>query len=309
MANSLYKDFDEFSRALIASKDVDPVYLIIPEIIDHYKFDPSWFVMVYVSFYNLGAAIHVCKEMPTVEQYNRFKFLELHKLHAHYGIERRGHIRKAQNHEEVMQEITFWLWNSLPKLLKDKVSNEVFRKSVETIPHHGVWASFKIAEVFEKGLGYKHLALPDLGLEGRDLNSNDGPIGGLRWIFGKEERYDKSWYEHWNNFGQKLAQKWGVDIGEVETCLCKFHKLKTGKYYIGHDIHEFHELIPVMGEKIWKDIMFNVFDERILQDKSKNIMPLQRSWKSSYGKTGELINSAYASELPEADVLETIMEL
>ncbi len=311
MEQDIHKDFELFSRALIESKDVDPTYILIKDIIEEYKFEPEWFVFVYVMFYSLESAIKICEKMPTRGDWDRRWFMN-QRTNKHinkFGHERRGQIRNVDIQVEVFGEIREFIMSIETHTTNGRfdnplMSNKSFRKSIESIYHHGGWASFKIAEIFEKSLGYEQLKIPDVGLDGRDPNSNDGPVSGLRWLYGRDNKYDTSIYPLWNRFGANLAEAWGVDIGEVETCFCKWHKLMTGKYFVGHDIQEFVELEEVMGADRYERLMAENFAPVFWHDTKE----LQKKKKKIYQDTGKIIFHSFAEELPEIDVLGILLE-
>lgn len=306
-----FKNFELYSRALIGSKDVDPTYSLIKAICEHCSFEKEWFTFVYTSFYNLRSACIVCWEMPSTQYWDKELFREL-KKDLRFGHERRGksrnvdfiisHLEAAKHFIDVVRFDPLFVMES----------NEDFRFFLESMPNVGGWASFKIAEIFEKSLGYKKLSIPDLGLNGRDLNSNDGPIGGLRWLTGRNIQYDEDWIEHWNKFGEELSKAWGVCIGEVETCFCKWHKMKTGKYFIGHDIQEFVELTTIFNKEEFQNLMFNIcnFSEQILKDEQGNLLRvLQKDKKKIFRDTGVIINQDFANLLPKIDAFEIFMSI
>lgn len=299
----IHRDFELFSRALIASNDVDPVYPIVPKLIKMGGYEKHWFVFSYVAFYSLESGIIMCNEFRNRNKwtYNGFADLRYTTLKK-FGHERRGTARnvaiQTQMFSNIIDFIDLWMNEALSK------DNQHFRKRIqETISNHGGWASFKIAELFEKSLGYKQLYIPDLGLDGRDPNSTDGPVAGLRWLYGMNNQYDKDWFEVWNRYGHSLANEWGVDIGEVETCLCKFHKFKTGKYYIGHDVDEFYELKHVLEPGSYETMMGDIFDDRMWKSRTGII----KNDKSAYLKAGKIINSEFSVNLPKIDTLEILL--
>lgn len=303
----IHKDFELFSRALIASEDVDPVYEIIPHLIENGSFDKQWFIFCYVAFYSLESAMVMCDTMRTRGHWNPEKFRELRlSTLKKFGHERRGTARNIDVQIGMFNEIVKFIDLFVTEALsKDSLH---FRKRIEELPNHGGWAAFKIAEIYEKSLGKAQLIIPDLGLEGRDANSTDGPVSGLRWLFGREFTYDKDIYPIWNKFGSDLADAWGVDIGKVETCLCKFHKFKTGKYYIGHDISEFYELHEILGSYEYTELMRGLFDDDLFTKDGKMI-GVQKKLKNRYLETGEIINSRFAEFIPKIDVTEIILNL
>jgi len=317
MSDKIYRDFDLYSRALMGSQDVDPTYPVIKSIVEKEGFDPYWFAFVYVGFYSLETAIKMCREIPTHEHWHKnvklFAERRRDKVWSKFGHERRGTARNIDTQINNFKAVAVFLesindemeFKTAPKVWQDWHKDQAsFRTALQTLPFHGGWASFKIAEIFEKSFGVEQFTIPDLGVVGRDPNSNDGPVGGLRWLYGREHTFDDKWYSVWDDLGSKLARAWRVDIGRVETCLCKFHKLVSGKYYIGHDIHEFHELEPVLGRKTYRSIMEEHFDPEIWQD----FHGVQKQFKSVYASKGDLLFSNFADKYPEADVLQIILE-
>lgn len=297
----LFVDFDLFCRALVATKDVDPTYMIIPKITQHYGFEPVWFCFVYVSFYSLESAIKICEEMPSSAFWNANKFKEMRNDVKKFGIERRGSQRNVDNQILHLRKVVEYMNDEL--FVWD--SNQKFRADIQkNIPLVGGWASFKIAEVLEKSFSFDSIGVPDLGLDGRDPNSNDGPVGGFRWLYGRDNEYDKSIFNTWENLGIKLSKSWGMNIGEVETCFCKFHKLASGKYFVGHDILEFTELEEVVSTPVYKDLM-NDFPEEIWMNKHYE---KEKKFKRHYKDTGKILLDEYAIQFPEVDVLDAVLK-
>lgn len=247
-----YKDFDRFARALVMSKDVDPVYPFIGSglfsVSRHYRerVDPVWFTFIYVLFYSLESAINFCNQIPTSGDWDEKLFRKMREDElSHFGIERRGKQRQVDTLVKSVKEVIIPMCDTsesryLPSI--SSLSNKNLRLLIAGKYNHGVWSAFKIAEVLEKAFGYTNLKINDLGLEGRDPNSNDGPVAGLRNLFGEDRKWTQYDFEGWDRFGHEIANSYKFDIGEIETCLCKWHKIRNGKYYIGHDIDEFYAL-------------------------------------------------------------------
>lgn len=303
-----FKDFELFSRALIESKDVDPTYGFIRKLLDELGYktrqERQWFVLVYTTFYSLKSAIQLTQYLPWGYFNDKeFRELRLSKAVNSFGIERRGNVRAVDNQIKMFRRI-------IPKIEKDDFdyrSNPHFRQNImTTIPMHGAWSSYKIAEVFEKSLGYEALTISDLGIDNKDINSNDGPIGGLKWLYGREYNvdFDESFKGVWNRFGVNLAEAWGVDIGEVESVLCKWHKIKTGNYYIGYDIHEFTELNEDPLPKPMYARVMSIFNPQLWVKQHG----VNKVHKKAYVNTGLILNAAFAKKLPEIDVLEILLK-
>ena len=304
MVRDIYQDFDTFSRALVGSKDVDPVYIIIPKIVDYYGFDPIWFTFCYTSFYSLESGIKLCQEMPDHTKWNKKRFIELRNTELKkFGTERRGTNRAADNMVNAFNGVI----NCIENELFDWSSNSTFRKSLmKNVPFQGVWASFKNAEIFEKAFGFDVVGVTDLGINGKDPKSDDGPLATLNNLFGlEEENRSEFWYPTFEKLGVKLAKKWGMNIGEVETCFCKFNKIRNGKYFIGHDIQEFLELKHVLGGNFYTKMMSTSFDDIFWKD----VDHFEKHKKAHFKSTGEFLYENYKEYYPEVDVQKTILEI
>jgi hypothetical protein len=309
----LYKDFDIFSRALIATNDVDPTYPFIKDYIqvtktrEYIEIDPVWFTFVYVAFYNLESAFKVCEIIPdkfTWDNGGRATFIKLREggVITKFGHERRGTGRRLQTQLDILDDLSLSMEEAKVMF---KMPREILKQQIkDNIRWHGEWSLFKILEILEKSFDFHNCAVPDLGLEGRDLNSSDGPSGGLRWLYGRDNVYDKSFINIWNDFGYRLAEHYNVDIGVIETCFCKFHKLKTGKYFISHDILEFHDLQKALGQDRYFDIITNNFDWDLLNGfNHKEFLYHKRMYK----EMGTIYLKDYADQLPEADIISLML--
>lgn len=318
MSNRIYKDFNIFSRALVGSKDVDPTYFVIKRIIEAKQYQPEWFAFCYTAFYSLETAIKMCDKMPTAAHWDENMFEYLRKGNGDkseltkFGHERRGTARNVNEQIKMFNEIVNFVANvdsrkNPTKILEGKTyyhSQQFFREGIQKLPQHSVWASFKLAEIFEKALGYSQFTIPDLGLDGRDPNSTDGPVGGLRLLFGTEEVYDSSFFTIWNSFGRKLSEAWNVDIGEIETACCKWYKFHSGKYYIGHDIDEFQDLREVLTPTEYRHCVKD-FDPAVFSKTGG----VNKVLKSAYKDTSVIHNSYYATKVKDADVVEIMLSL
>lgn len=251
--------FEQFSRILIATSDVDPVYPLVSEIIKQERFEAEWFVYIYCLYYSLDSAIKVCRIFPTSDSWNEADFKSKAGHIRTFGAERRGTHRIFENQ---LKAINGW------RAIKDQIikvqsfGNAVaFRELIKSLPFQGDWAAFKITELHEKSLGYANLAPPNMDIGVRDVNSSLGPVGGCRLLYGIENTYPQSIAPEWEAMGVSLAARWSqqlgrtVDLGEVETCLCKYSKLAKGNYYPLHDINEFVHLGATLSELVLKRLL------------------------------------------------------
>lgn len=314
-----YEAFDKFSRALVMSKDVDPIYPFIGkglfQIDKFYKeiVDPVWFTFIYVLFYNLETAILFCNRYPTSKHFNESSFRKLRDTtFNHFGIERRGKQRQVDTLVKSIKEVIIPMCDQseeryLPPI--SKLDNQQLRLLIAGKYNHGVWSAFKIAEVLEKAFGYNNLKIKDLGLEGRDPNSNDGPVAGLRNLFGEDRKWNQYDFDGWNRFGLELAKAYKFDIGEIETCLCKWHKIRNGKYYIGHDIDELYSLKKVIDKNQLEE-MFEAAgfpSQKITLCKSDKINGIVKSKKVFFKEQEEFHFMLLGNKVHPID-LETIVK-
>jgi len=256
-----YGDFEKASLALIQTKDVDPVYPFLQKIIQHEKFDPETAVFMYVYYYSIESMIHFMRMVSDSTETVCFNKI------TKFGMERgrTPQVRRLENFQKAYQR-----WLEIKPLLVTKEHNfDSGRELFKTIPYFGDWACYKICEVLDQTLGYNNLRIHGLGIENSDPNKNTGPIFGLRYLYGIDQKYDRKILTKWEEFGWELSKKWSAPIGQVESCLCKVPKiLHKGSYVIGHDINEFLALKKpeIFSDKdFWNLIDSCQFDHKFLQ--------------------------------------------
>lgn len=313
MDTKMLKDFDVYNRLLMETDDVDPMYPFIKKYLEYNKnIDKYWFLFIYVLFYDLGSAVRMMDYFPHPHMWNENKFVKLR--HDHYwkiAHERRGMQRTIENQcimiehiRDLIDDIYFMIFEG-ERDDNFLMSNKAFRQRIEKMPYHGGWASFKIAELFEKVLDFDDLTIPDLGIDHISPNSNKGPVGGLRWIFGREHKFGSEWREIWNRFGSLLSDAYNVDIGKIETCFCKWHKMMMGKYYVGHDIHEICESKEEIGDDFEK-IMSECFPAPLWKYTDK----VMKEHKTAYRDEGKIVfDHLLTNKLNSVNIYDIIMEL
>lgn len=247
-----FSNFEKYVHALVKSKDCDPTYPLIKQVIKEEKFDPEWFLFVYVLYYNLDAAIQVCRIFPTRESWSEPEFKAKAGHIRKFGAERRGTHRIYENQLKAFEgwfavDLTEAQWT---------YGCYAFRELIKSIPFQGDWAAFKLTELHEKSLGFQNLAPKNMDIGVRDVNSSLGPVGGCRCLYGIEHVYPQSIATEWEAMGVSMAARWGYDLGEIETALCKWSKMSKGSYFVGHDIQEFIHL-----KHLWSPEVFNMMME------------------------------------------------
>lgn len=282
------------------TNDDDPTYLFIRDVVDLYGYDHKWFVFMYHAFYSIESALKVCKVFPTYKDWDEDQFINYRlRNKLNFGYERRG-LRDIANQVVHLRSVIEFI----PIMDQYLMDNRTYRKAVEGLPFNGGWAGFKNAEIFEKSFGHESLSIQDLGIDHRDPNSDsDGPIPGLRLLYGLDNEYNKDFLPLWNDFGSKVAEEYSVSIGKIETCLCKFAKLCKGKYYPLHDIDEFSDLKELMGERDWKRIMAKNFPSVTWTGRG-----IQKNLKKQYFLTGIIPHSDLASEMKKINILDVVLK-
>ena len=94
---------------------------------------------------------------------------------------------------------------------------------------------YKYIEVLQKSFGHKELAPPDCNMHNYS-SKIDSTLGafGVKFLYGLEYDYDKIYIPLWEKFAKRLSEEYNTDVGEVETCFCKFAKMNKGNYYVGY---------------------------------------------------------------------------
>lgn len=238
----LLNDFCTFGRELIRSQDVDPLYPVLKELERGMSAEQAlWFTFLYLAYYNLGSATVVLGQMPFPAPMNSHYFPKLDiatERRNLRGNKLRPHVDNyvtAINNAGSQTAFLQQRWGTNP------IRNyEAFWLTAQTIWQNGRWAAFKWSEILKKVHGW-NLAAPDMRME-----FCSGPKQGLMDMFGLTR---DPGVEALNEYGQLLrtaALAEGLDVGDwetLETVLCNFHSLRSGRYYIGHDIDELQDVI------------------------------------------------------------------
>jgi hypothetical protein len=274
-----FEDFERASLALIETKDVDPVYPFLQKIINHENFEPETAVFMYVYYYSIESMVHFMRET------NHKSPSEVFKMVSRFGMERgrTPQVRRLENFE-----LAFRQWEKIKPALQTKQHDfNSGRELFKTIPFFGDWACYKICEVLDQTLGYENLRINGLGIENSDPNKNTGPVFGLRYLYGIDQKYKKEILTEWEALGWELASKWKAPIGQVESCLCKVPKiLHKGSYVVGHDINEFLALNKpelFLENVFWELIDSCEFDRKFLQ------FHFSQKEKTAYVKNKQLL--------------------
>ncbi len=274
-----FKNFEVYAKALVESKDVDPVYPLLKEIIRFEGFDPTEAIFWYGYFYSISSMVKLLRK-------------EIDFSQAKFGTER-GRTPQVRRPENMAKTLAAWHRADVLIAAREAKNARVFANTVILpIPYFGNWVSYKYTELFEKVLDFTNLAPTDMNLEGADLNDHSGPCGGLRKLYGEDDAiYPRSMVAEWETLGQQLSQHWGYDLGQVETILCKGYKWIEGKYYVGHDIAEFKHLESLWSPQDFETLMSRAGFDAILWEEGV-LNPRKRLYKDS----GIIYNQHYAEK-------------
>lgn len=241
--DSLFEDFIAFSKAQLASGDIDPAYPVLrmrARLDKCTREQALWRSLLHVTWYNLGSAEtcwKVWKDPTPIE--GQFVFPT--------GVERRGFRgpaggRKAQDFvnsvlsraEEVApgKGLCGWLDSVVRAYGVGERGWRGIREELERCAGAGSWASYKWADLLRNVHDFRIAADSILG-GGDGIGS--GPVAGFALVFrvlSAPSRIEQRLaMERCINSGAAFA---GLD--QFETCLCDFNSLFRGHYYVGHDI-------------------------------------------------------------------------
>lgn len=261
----LLTDFLIFSEHHLLSRDIDPVYPVLRDLqmadlgfttsaapppgvylYGEREEEALWWTLVYAAYYKVSSAETLRASGPP------FKVPIHDFLRLPTGTERRGH-RDARKLRRHLEDILAFRkrYGSLMSWLEDGFTGDPFhdwervRDNVEKCWGNGGWASYKIADLLQAVHGWR-ISAPDAGQE--HAGPRDGGL--LLWSAADGDGLPDSRLMEMralnllDEMRERLpgeAQRAGyprgrIDLNHVETCLCDFHSLHRGRYYVGHDI-------------------------------------------------------------------------
>lgn len=218
--------FGEFSTQIIKSGDIDPDYIFLRNHLEKFGRDETIDLFkLKLLIYNLESELLYHTNQVTVEE-------------LRFGAER----RKQKNHftkwEQTLNKIDFG------KVMTtfNGADYSVFREYFTTLPGMGNWASWKAADIMNKVFDIQ-FSFDDMTF----LNAYEYPLKGLLLINNEVE--DIKLYRDTDLFKQHIKQAFNEtqnvegafffktdDLLTLETCLCKYHSYKHGKYHVGEDL-------------------------------------------------------------------------
>lgn len=234
-----WEDFVLFSRAQIASGDIDPMYPVLKRFYAAEKLSPEvalWRTLLYVTWYHVGSAETVWRRFPEPTVLDPAVVISFPT-----GIERRGFrgvVGGALARKFVAGVLKRANFNLLQWVLASGTGEDGWkriRREFESVAWAGPWASYKWADLL-RNVHDIAIEASDIGVGGRGETA--GPIPGMVALTGKD------WKQCANDVElQKSlladARARGVGFGgldQLETCLCDFNSLIKGHYYVGADV-------------------------------------------------------------------------
>lgn len=232
-----------FASALIESQDVDPLYPVLRELEKDMEPEQAlWFTFLYLTYYNLGSAIHAFRLRPVPGP------LPAEARLLPCAIERRN-LRggKVAAHVESYLETVRWLGGGNQKQALQhnwhghtpEENYLLFWETAQLVWNNGRWAAFKWGELLKKVHGW-NLAAPDMRME-----FCSGPKAGLEQLYQHPGASVKQLNAYGADLRDRLSVK-GVPVDDwetLETVLCNYNSFAAGKYYVGHDIDELQAVI------------------------------------------------------------------
>lgn len=237
----LYQDALTFGRAMVVSRDLDPIYDMLRALYAELELDHAarlWFTALYLAYYDLPSALTVfraCPEMAELPSWALTLPIAVERRNLRGGLLPQNLLSYRQLCTQAGGQYAFLTrgWGADPE--------QNFLRFWETAQRpwgNGRWAAFKWADLVKNVHGAP-LAAPDMRLE-----ECSGPKEGLQRLYRTATEYVPTL----NRLGSGLRDRFArdgllLDWEQLETVLCNFKSLAKGKYYVGHDIDELQERI------------------------------------------------------------------
>lgn len=253
----------DFGKALLESRDLDPVYVVLWEARLPKPFLCRW-LLAYFSFYHMGTASWIVDQGPKWEDYWLAMETAAGSKEWPRGSERR-HFRgeAALKSVESMQALRLTcteLIDGLGRQVKPEIA-PTFPTVAERVKQwrwYGDWIAFKVADICER------LDLFRVRFEPSDIfNMFESPREGAELVAEQEglggNPYEAAYAFVWNGLNRvslappRLERQ--INIQEVETILCKWKSHCGGHYEVGKDIKEIHHTLQHFKTKTAKRLL------------------------------------------------------
>lgn len=259
-SRKLYEDVKTFARAMLESRDLDPLYDVLRELYVAMDLDEEralWFTTLYLAYYNLPSALTAFWYLPLDDAYELLHGAgEPQALTALPMATERRNLRIGGKVVLNLQSYLGWVavFGSQRLFLRQRWGDNpernflAFWDTAQSVWGNGRWAAFKWADLLKNVHGW-NLAAPDMRMA-----FCSGPKEGLQLLYG----YPTEDVPTLDRMGADLRERLAadglnLDWEELETVLCNFKSLYKGKYYVGHDIDELQERIDLSGRFLGLD--------------------------------------------------------
>lgn len=241
------KNYIEFSRFLLDTWDLDPLYPIVVNVIRDEKVLKR-FLLAYWIFYSAGVAAHIA------EAGSKLFYAELCKGNeSHYprGHERR-HLR-GEGFANCMDSIqAFGCPEKVVDFMIDADDFQSISTRVQSFCGFGPWISWKIADMTDRVV-YKYVDFSTA-----ELGMYKDPVKGAALVkFGDqkhpilvEEVHEVvEWsLRNLSNYKSPPFDDRPLNVQEIETCLCKYKSYINGHYPYGNDTKDIYEGLDGWGD-------------------------------------------------------------
>jgi len=235
-----------------------------------------WYLFLYTTFYHVGSAERVFEIYPQKVKINPDKVGAFET-----GVERRGFrgnlkwvflVNELDKYDSMIDFVS-------PTKRGGMVGWKEMRLRFEEMKNNGAWSSYKFADLLAHVMHYP--------IEADDLGTNPSVLECAEMVLGLDKKYIKVSGNIQNAFLES-CKKAGVmftGLDQLETCLCDFHTVLDGRYYVGNDIDMNMKQIPDKPQ-FWKARQ-EVFNHEFLGEKHGYIGE-RKPLKKKYLNTGKL---------------------
>lgn len=252
----LFSDFCEFSNKQLESKDIDPMYPVLESVFKQRDYDEEtklWYLYLYTTFYHVGSAEEVFNKYP-----KKTIIDSKNEIYHVTGIERRGFrgnlkwidtINELERYDSMIDFVSVTKRGGM-------LGWKEMRMRYQEIKNNGPWASYKFADLLAHVMNYS--------IQADDIGNNKSVLGCAEVLTGVNSKIVEKSGQLQNDLYDECIKS-GVQftgLDQLETCLCDFHTILDGRYYVGNDIDMNMKQIPDLPE-FWKARQ-EVFDSKFL---------------------------------------------